>query len=115
MSTEADIMALTFFHTCTIERVVKYKDGGFTRERLEPIYTDIPCAVSYGAGSNQGTGEEYQPIDDSEVLYTRPDIIVKAGDAVTAKIYDEIVKFEAGDGRVYPSHRQTQLRRKERA
>lgn len=113
--TEADVMSLTFFHSCDIERVEKYKDGNFTRERLVTVYNDIPCAVSYGAGSNQGTGEEYQPIDDSEVLYTRPEVVVKAGDTVIAKIYGEIVKFEAGDGRVYPSHRQTHLRRKERA
>lgn len=115
MNALADIAAQRYFHTCTVSRSVEIKDGPFTRYELQEVYTDIPCAVSTGGGSNLDRTDEYQPVEYTDTLYTRPEIDIKPGDEITADIYGEIELFTAGAGRKYPSHRQTPVMRKERA
>ena len=114
----ADVVASTIFrHTCTIKRAVKAKqDGRFTRETWEEVYKDIPCAISTGGGSSETLNEEYQPVNYTDTLYTRPEIEVKAGDRVYSTVGENhVLYFEAGEGRKYVSHRQTPLFRRGRA
>ena len=112
---EADILATTYFDTCTIKRAVKVKDGAITREEMLAVYSAIPCAVSSNSGSANGKNDEYQPIEYEDLLYTRPDVEVRAGDRVEAVVGGESCIYEAGQGRRYSSHRQTPLKRKGRA
>lgn len=113
--TEADVVATTFYHTCTVSRSVEVQDGPFTEWTLQEVYKDIPCAVSSGGGSSLDRTDEYQPVEYTDTLFTRPEIDIRAGDEITADIYGEIELFTAGAGRKYPSHRQTPIMRKERA
>lgn len=112
---EADILATTYFDTCTIKRAAKVKDGAITREEMRAVYSAIPCAVSSNSGSANGKNDEYQPIEYEDLLYTRPDVEVRAGDRVEAVVGGDSCIYEAGQGRRYPSHRQTPLKRKGRA
>lgn len=115
MANEADIMASTFFHTCDIYRFVNVKDGNITRQELQKIMENVPCACSTGGGSSLDRTDEYQPVEYTDKLYTRPTVEILAGDEVIVTIYDTQESFTAGQGRCYPSHRQTPLMRKERA
>lgn len=115
MSTEADIMASTFFHTCTVKRYSDIKEGNITRQKYVAVYENIPCAVSYGGGSSAIRNDEYQPIEYTDTLFTKPDVEILAGDEITANIYGTDETYTAGCGRQYPSHRQTPIMRKERA
>lgn len=112
---EADILATTYFDTCTIKRAVKVKEGAITREKMVTVYSAIPCAVSSNGGSANGKNDEYQPIEYEDLLYTRPDVEVRAGDRVEAVVGGDSCIYEAGQGRRYSSHRQTPLKRKGRA
>lgn len=113
--TEADIIATTFFHTCTIQRPPEPDASTIYEEELETVYEDIPCAVSSNGGSSETLNDEYQPVTYTDTLFTRPEIDIRAGDVITAKIYNDIEIFIAAAGRRYPSHRQTPIIRKERA
>lgn len=113
--TEADIMATTFFHTCTISRPEPKIIDGWTQNVLVDKYIDIPCAVSTGGGSGERVNDEYVPVEYEDTLYTRPEVLVLPGDTVTATIWDEVFLFQAGEGRRYHSHRQTPLMRRGRA
>lgn len=115
MSTEADIMASTFFHTCTVKRYSDVKDGNITRQEYVNVYENIPCAVSTGGGSSANRNDEYQPVEYTDTLYTRPDVEIMAGDEIEATIYGTVETFTAGYGRQYTSHRQTPIIRKGRA
>lgn len=112
---EADILATTYFDTCTIKRAVRVKNGAITREEMQAVYSAIPCAVSSSSGSANGKNDEYQQIEYEDLLYTRPDIEVRAGDRVEAVVGGDSCIYEAGQGRRYSSHRQTPLKRKGRA
>lgn len=112
---EADILAMTYFHTCTIYRPVKHTEDGITRQKYQAVYTDIPCAVSSGGGSSEGRNEESQPVEYTDTLFVRPEIDVRAGDKVEAKIYEDRISFLSLEGRRYPSHRQVPLIYKGRA
>ena len=115
MSTEADVLATTYFDRCTIKRAVKVKEGAITREEMRAVYSAIPCALSSNSGSANGKNDEYQPIEYEDLLYTRPEIEVRAGDRVEAVVGGDSCIYEAGQGRRYASHRQTPLKRKGRA
>lgn len=114
---EADIMALTFFHTCTIKRSEQEKVGNITREKMVNTYEDIPCAVSSSGGSNEQPTDEYVPVVYNDTLYTRPDVEVREGDFVITKnnVDGSEGYYIAGKGVLYPSHRQTPLVAKDRA
>lgn len=112
---EADILATTYFDTCTIKRAVRVKNGAITREEMQAVYSAIPCAVSSNGGSASGKNDEYQLIEYEDLLYTRPEIEVRAGDRVEAVVGGDSCIYEAGQGRRYSSHRQTPLKRKGRA
>lgn len=114
--TEADVMATTFFHTCTIRRQTLVQDGAITRPgEMTVVYENIPCAVSTGGGSQRNQTDEYVPVEYTDTLYTRPDVTVEPGDEITVQIYNETDVFLSGAGRRYPSHRQTPIMRKGRA
>lgn len=112
---EADVLATTYWHKCTVKRAQKVTEDGWTREKLVDVYTDIPCAVSTGGGSSEGVNDEYVPVQYEDELFTRPEVQILAGDVIICDIFGETFEFQAGEGRRYHSHRQTPLIRKERA
>ena len=113
---EADILAETYYHTCTVKRPVPSKDElGFDSFELEEVYKDIECAVSFSQGSTSDITDTTQPIMYIATLFTRPEITIEAGDWIVADVLGNLYEFRAGEGAIYQSHRETPLIRKDDA
>lgn len=113
---EADILAQTYYHTCTIKRPMPTKDElGFDSFVFEDVYKNIECAVSFSQGSTSDITDTTQPIMYIATLFTRPEITIEAGDVVEADVFGDAYVFRAGEGVVYQSHRETPLIRKDDA
>lgn len=109
---EADILATTYNHKCKILRAEHSASGNFDRFDRVEVYTDIPCAVSFVKGSTQGKSDTTQEIRYAAVLFTHPDIRIKAGDEIIASVEEVEYMFLAGEGVLYPSHNETPMIRK---
>lgn len=112
---EADILALTYYHTATINRPKHIQDGYFDSYEDTVIYKDIPCAVSFTQGSKDQLTDTTQPIQYIAKLFARPEIDVKAGDIVLANVLGHEYEFRAGEGYPYQSHIEVPLLRNEEA
>lgn len=113
---EADILAATYYHTCTVKRPVPTKDElGFDAFDFEEVYKDIECAVSFSQGSISDITDTIQPIMYIATLFTRPEITIEPGDIIEADVLDNSYEYRAGEGAIYQSHRATPLIRNDRA
>lgn len=113
---EADILAETYYHTCTVKRPKPSKDElGFDAFEFEEIYKDIECAVSFSQGSTSDIADTTQPIMYIATLFTRPEITIEPGDWIEADVLGNSYEFRAGEGAIYQSHRETPLIRKDDA
>ena len=101
---ESDVLALTYYHTCTVKRPDLIKTDGFDEYGEVEVYTNIPCAISYSGGSTEGESDTVQRINYTNVLFARPEIRIKPGDKVIADIFGDVFEYLAGEGMVYQSH-----------
>lgn len=113
---EANILAQTYYHTCTVKRPIPSKDElGFDSFEFEEIYRDIECAVSFSQGSTSDITDTTQPIMYIATLFTRPEITIEAGDWIESDVLDNSYEYRASEGAIYQSHRETPLIRKDDA
>ena len=113
---EANILAETYYHTCTVKRAKPSKDElGFDSFEFEEVYKDIECAVSFSQGSSSDITDTSQPIMYIATLFTRPEITIEPGDWILADVLGNSYEFRAGEGAIYQSHRETPLIRKDDA
>lgn len=113
---EADILAQTYYHTMTVERPVEILDElGFDAFKMQEIYKDIACAISFNQGSNEDLSTTTQPIQYIATLFTRPEIKIEAGDIIKANVLGDFYQFRAGEGVIYQSHIEVPLIRKDDA
>ncbi|MDY2918053.1 MAG: hypothetical protein SOU08_00165 [Anaerococcus sp.] len=113
---EADVLAETYYHTCTVKRPKPSKDElGFDSFEFEEVYKDIECAISFAGGSTQDISDTTQPIEYIATLFARPNVIIKAGDWIEADVLGVPYEFRAGEGVIYQSHIEVPLIRKEDA
>lgn len=112
---EADILALTYYNSCNIYRMVHVEDGPFDDFKRKEIYKDLKCAISFSQGSTQNVTDTVQPIEYTATLFARPEIKTKTGDEVIANVEGREYKFIAGEEVPYSSHIEVPLMRKDRA
>lgn len=112
---EADILALTYYHSCNIFRMVNMQDGPFDDFERKEIYKDLKCAISFSQGSTQNVTDTVQPIEYIATLFARPGIETKTGDEVVANIEGRMYEFVTGEEVPYSSHIEVPLMRKDRA
>ena len=109
---EADILAMTYTHRCSVFRPVLVQNGYLDEFRTEAIHSDVSCAVSFARGSTQGTSDTTQRVEYTAVLFVRQEIDVKPGDQIHALVEGKEMEFLAGEGAMYPSHNAIPLIRK---
>ncbi|MDO5096505.1 MAG: hypothetical protein Q4D65_08080 [Peptostreptococcaceae bacterium] len=112
---EADILATTYNHTCTVIRPAPVANSHFDDFEMREIYQDVACAVSFTKGSFQGQSDTTQSIQYAAILFVRPEIQILAGDRITARTEGIEIDFLAGEGMHYPSHNEIPLIRKDDA
>lgn len=113
--TDAEILEMTFFDTCTIKRRVKQKNHktGVTENVEIVIAENIKCALS-----KENTSKiigEVGSIVSTHTLFTNPLVDIKAGDIV--EVTNEILEksiYLASKPFYYKSHKETQLTDKDR-
>lgn len=114
--TEADILATLYEDIATIKRPTPIKNGRFDDYEDVPVYTDLPCGISYTQGSKTGKTDTTQEIDYVAVLFARPEVVIEPGDVVIATKGGQTLEFTAGEGPVYPgSHIEIPLIRDDKA
>lgn len=81
--TEADILAITYYDSCSIIRkvgVVKNPETGMSRQQSVIVGTDIPCALSTPTGGSINHSEGHGSYHSGYTLFCRPDVDIEAGD-----------------------------------
>lgn len=114
--TEADILALTYYHTADVYRPSKTNSNSvFNTFEDVQVYNSLQCAISFNGGSNSGESDTYQAINYNALLFARPEIRILAGDKITANVLGVTYEFLAGEGVIYQSHIEVPMIRKDRA
>lgn len=112
---EADIIADTYYHTCTVKRPVASSRKYLDEFKYDEVYVDIPCAVSFTQGSKGDLEDTTQKIQYDATLFARPEINILAGDIIEADVLGHLYEFRAGEGYWYQSHIEVPLIRNEDA
>lgn len=113
---ESEILAKTYFDVATIKRKEKIKDieSGVTKLEDVSVYENINCAISKNDKAKLISGE-VQNINTTFSMFTRPDVIIKAGDTVEVQYENGLSNtFIAGKPFFYKSHSEVPLELKER-
>ena len=111
----ADVLATTYFDTCTIKRHTKAKDisTGITSTVEVVIAENIKCALS--KKDNQILNKEIVGIMNyAHELFTMPDVDIREGDIVEVTALGRTDTFTASKPFKYSSHLETYLTLKER-
>lgn len=112
--TEAEILASTYDHTCSVYRpaMVDLSSGETVfadKEQGKKIYEDLPCALSSPSGGKLTyKNHEYQTITDY-LLFTMPEIDIQENDFIVVSIYGHEIRARAGMSDYYVSHNETHL------
>lgn len=101
---EADILAQTYYHTCTVKRPSKSRRKYLDEFVYDEVYKDIACAVSFTQGSKGDLSDTTQEIQYDATLFARPEIDIEAGDIIEADVLGHPYVFRAGEGYWYQSH-----------
>lgn len=101
---EADILALTYCHTCIVKRPDFVNADGFDEYEEVEVYNNIPCAISYSGGSTEGESDTVQHIRYIATLFCRPELDIRAGDKVVATAQGKVRSYLCGEGVLYASH-----------
>lgn len=106
---ETDILATTYFDTCTIYRPGPQElasgETVFQKGRKGRLVTDnVPCALSghSGGGLQQSPSTAKAPVTFS--LFTRPEVDVQAGDTLVIRRLGREIVAQAGLPDYQPSH-----------
>lgn len=110
---EADILAQTYYHTCTVKRPSHKRNKYLDDFVYNEIYKDIACAISFTQGSSEDLSTTTQDIQYMAKLFARPEIEILAGDIIEADVLGHLYKFRAGEGYWYQSHIEVPLIRNE--
>lgn len=114
--TEADILATTYFDSCTV-----YRPGKVTLPTGESafkhgldgcrMYEDVPCALSSPSGGKLAQGKATAKIDTDYLLFTRPEVDIQPGDTVVVTgVNGRRVEAVAGLSDWKPSHNNVPLK-----
>lgn len=110
---EADILAQTYYHTCTVKRPSHKRNKYLDDFVYDEVYKNIPCAISFAQGSSDDLSTTTQEIQYMAKLFARPEINIEAGDIIEANVLDHVYVFRAGEGYPYQSHIEVPLIRNE--
>lgn len=110
---EADILAQTYYHTCTVKRPSHKRNKYLDDFVYDEVYKDIACAISFTQGSSEDLSTTTQDIQYIAKLFARPEIEILAGDIIEADVLGHPYKFRAGEGYWYQSHIEVPLIRNE--
>lgn len=110
---ETDILAQTYYHTCTVKRPSHKRNKYLDDFVYDEVYKDIACAVSFTQGSSEDLSTTTQDIQYMAKLFARPEIEILAGDIIEADVLGHPYKFRAGEGYWYQSHIEVPLIRNE--
>ncbi len=75
----ADVLAQTYFDTCSIYRYEPVVVNGVTRSTAVLKYSDIACSLSQGS-LVKATGENAAEISANSKVFCRPEVDLKEGD-----------------------------------
>lgn len=110
---EADILADTYYHTCTVKRPKKSARKYLDEFVYDEVYKDIPCAISFSQGSSDDLSNTTQEIQYMAKLFAGPEYNILAGDMIYADVLGHPYEFRAGEGYPYQSHIEVPLIRNE--
>ena len=110
---ESDILAQTYYHTCTVKRPTHSKNKYLDEFKYQEVYEDIACAISFTQGSKGDLTDTTQEIQYDATLFARPEIDIEAGDIIEAHVLGHAYEFRAGEGYWYQSHIEVPLIRNE--
>ena len=75
----------TYEDVCTINRRQDVEEWtGITRQVSAPVYEGVICAISKSGNGSKQTEAQHN-LDHDMLLFTLPNIVIKAGDEVTVK------------------------------
>lgn len=106
---EADILAATYYHTCTVKRPTAAKHNDWDDFDKRVVYRGLPCAVSFTQLANGGETETVQHVDYVATLFVRPEIVIQPGDEIHADVHGQAYVFVANEPARYPSHLEVPL------
>lgn len=104
---EADILAMTYNDTCSVYRSEKKdEDDGETRFQRVLIMSGVPCALSRSTGGHSffGRVNGLPQQEFKRVVFTRPEVDIRAGDELAVISMGREVRGVAGIVSPYPSH-----------
>lgn len=110
---EADILAQTYYHICTVKRPSHKRNKYLDDFVYDEVYKDMACAISFTQGSSEDLSTTTQDIQYIAKLFARPEIEILAGDIIEADVLGHPYKFRAGEGYWYQSHIEVPLIRNE--
>lgn len=108
-NSEADILAATYGDACTVYRPVKrllpnletvIQDG----LDGEIVMSGSPCALSSPSGGKLRRGEVTSAVKTDYLLFTRPEVDIRAGDTVLVTRLGRTYRTVAGKPERQPSH-----------
>lgn len=80
MINTANILAKTYFDTCSVYRMEDVKVGSITRQERVMKYENIPCSLSQG--TSKPSGENVIATSSKRKLFTRPEVDILKGDDI---------------------------------
>lgn len=80
MINTSNILAKTYFDTCSIYRMEDVKVGSITRQERVMKHKDITCSLSQG--TSRTAGENVTVTSSKYKLFTRPEVDILKGDEI---------------------------------
>lgn len=105
----------TYDSKATVYRNVDYLEGNLTKQRREPVLTDIPCRRSKTSLPGIYPTTDVAKISHSEKLFTSPKWVIQTGDElfITGPLgvipARDPTRYFAGDSQPYGSHQEIKL------
>lgn len=112
----ADVLAQTYFDTCSIYRYEQTVTGGITRQAEVLKYSNVKCALSQGS-LVKATGDNAAEISASSKVFFTPDTDVKEGDKlmITQQGASYAKEYKAGEVfSYYGSHIEVRVSRSDK-
>lgn len=113
MINTANILAKTYFDTCSIYRMEDVKVGSITHQERVMKYESIPCSLSQG--TSKPSGENVIVTSSKYKLFTRPEVDILKGDEihVVQQGISVAIEYVAGQPfKYHGSHIEVELSRK---
>lgn len=112
--TEAEILAMTYDHTCNVYRpVMNDLPSGESifadKEQGALVYEGLQCALSSPSGGKLTYKKPEYQVTTDYLLFTMPDIEIEENDYLVINMYGHEIKASAGLTDYYLSHNEVHV------